>query len=1016
MSPPRIVDEAEIVVVGAGPAGSACARRLASAGHDVLLVDQSTFPRDKPCGDGLTRSAVTELLDLGLDDLIAASSPIEGLRIVSGSGSSEFRPYRERMTARCIPRSRLDEQLLESALGEGARFSHARVDRVTPDERYPAVTLADPAGGGQPTIRARLVVAADGATSRIARHLGWARRADLPTAHAVRAYFRSEREFEPVFDIYAPLGFDDHRIPGYGWVFPIEPYVANIGVGYWRGPDIKSPTRIREVFDSFVQQLRHKTASRFGELEIQSQLFGSPLGVHFDADRCGTEGLLLVGDAARTTDPVSGEGIGYALIGARIVADIAMRRLRGARLKGEAGRAFSQRFPCLLQDVALPLRAMDRHHNSSSRSTRKTSEYPFVRTMRGVLTTPEIVMPLAESSCSLSSEGAHAWLAAVDSHLMGSVKTSFPVATQLLSSELRFGAGSVLSLAFWSVVGPGNVDSESLDCVTALELIRVGISLARDTIDRPTGNGARANNAMCLLIGDFAFSRAIYHASAVGPEFASIVGAAIQRVCNAHFTESRTHFQRSRRPSDIVRAAKSQTSLLVRLAVEAGGTKAGTGSGALSRYKQYADELGVAVRLAEDLVMLLLGDNATGQIAGADLSYGAYPAAVLLAALHDPSVHGMLCDIDSPVDVGLLTRRIVECDGLSRAIEAVEKHADSAKHALTESDPASLIELADEIVHYARRSAAYRSRPTASFERDAPVNGAAMKPSGGAAVARNASHSIEHREASIEALFRERLALSCGLSSLVVPVTAAASSKQLRAVWNGYGAPIAFDRFVEDVFSALQYAYDQKYGVWDNVNDLRTLYADSWHTSILPHMSSLKPGARILGVGINDGREIRQLFNDRDANLDLLDISAKAIGRLDYQLRDYSRVRSFVGSFEDWAADYDEYDLFFALRTLNCTAVDRRACIRKSIELVKPGGILVYSVANGYVFLDNGVRKALNGMFSHESGTIDVQRPREIANEIRDEVQAAGARVLEMAEYPTEIFVVAAKRPSLRGA
>jgi SAM-dependent methyltransferase len=285
----------------------------------------------------------------------------------------------------------------------------------------------------------------------------------------------------------------------------------------------------------------------------------------------------------------------------------------------------------------------------------------------------------------------------------------------------------------------------------------------------------------------------------------------------------------------------------------------------------------------------------------------------------------------------------------------------------------------------------------------------------GAALPNGDLSPVEYREDSIETLFRERLAQTYG-PSLQVPAAAAASSQRLRALWDRYGVQVAFDRFVQDVFAALQHAYDQKYGVWDKVNDLRTLYPDSWHTGILPHTSSLPPGARILGVGINDGREIRQLFDDRRANLDLLDISAKAIGRLAHQLSDYSRIRSFVGTFENWVPDYDEYDLFFSLRTLHCTAVDRDAFVRKSIELVKPGGTLVYSVGDGYLYLDNGVPKALYGMFSYETETIDVQRPWEIANEIRDEVDAAGARVLELAECPTEIFVVAAKERSPRAA
>jgi hypothetical protein len=302
---------------------------------------------------------------------------------------------------------------------------------------------------------------------------------------------------------------------------------------------------------------------------------------------------------------------------------------------------------------------------------------------------------------------------------------------------------------------------------------------------------------------------------------------------------------------------------------------------------------------------------------------------------------------------------------------------------------------------------------SASLERDTYIDGPVVKRDRRGAVPHGNPSAIEYREDNIETIFRERLAQTYG-PSLQVSAGAAACSQNLRALWDRCSVPVAFDRFAQDVLAALQHAYNQKYGVWDNVNDLRTLFPDSWHTSILPHTSSLRPDARILGVGINDGREVRQLFDNRRANLDLIDISATAIGRLAHQLTNYCRIRSFVGTFEDWISDYDEYDLFFSLRTLHSTAVDRSVFVRKSIELVKPGGILIYSVGDGYLHLDNGVPKALYGMFSYETGTIDAQRPWKIANEIRDELEATGARVFKLAQCPTEIFVVATKERSPR--
>ncbi len=701
----QLVDEAEIVVVGAGPAGSACARRLASAGHDVLLTDQSSFPRDKPCGDGLSRSAVAELAELGLDELIAARAPIEGLRFASWSGASDYRGYGARTTARCIPRALVDARLRESALQAGARFRRARVDRVEPDERHPSVVLADRSGGAQPTIRAKLVVAADGATSRLARGLGWGRRADAPVAYGVRAYFRSERELDPVFDIYGPLKLDDRHCPGYGWVFPIEPRVANVGVGLWRLPGAREPMRIREVLAGFVRQLRLRVAARFGDLEIQSPPIGSPLALQFDANRCESDGVLLVGDAARTTDPVSGEGIAYALAGARTVAEIAMRRRRGVASGRPVGQAFARQFPCLLQDIALPLRLAERRRDRRAGNARRAREHPFGRTVRGLLTTLDLIQPLAGTATGgcMSAQGAGDWLAAVDDCLMGTVATSFPLASQLLATKLRFGAGPAMSSALWSVAEPLGDDGASLDCAAALELIRAGASLARDTIDRPVGHGGRANNAMCLLIGDFAFARAIRHAAKVGPEFTSAVGSAIQRACDALFAETVTYFQPSRAIGDIVRATLSQTSLLLRLAVEAGARSAAAGPEALSRYRLYADELGIAIRLAEDLALLLVGDRATGQPPGAGLAIGAYPAAVLWSAAHDHRVRHMVYD-EPPADVARLIERIVECGGVEHSLAQVRAYAANAKRALAAHDPPALRELAGSVVDYARQA------------------------------------------------------------------------------------------------------------------------------------------------------------------------------------------------------------------------------------------------------------------------------------------------------------------------
>jgi len=264
---PETIDEAEVVVVGGGPAGASCAALLAERGHDVLIVDQERFPRDKPCGDGLTRSAVAFCERLGLGELMEEAHPVMGLRVVLDHRSYEYREYaptpRRPQRARCIPRRTLDEALLQAALARGARFRHAR---VTGSARTNGLVRTDTLVDNRPAaLRSRFVVAADGATSRLRRTAGHGRIDDDTMAYAVRAYFRCEQALEPVFEAYVPLDFDGQGIAGYGWLFPIDAHTANIGVGYWRGGGLRSPTNMRAVLDAFVEQLMLRGRRRFGE-------------------------------------------------------------------------------------------------------------------------------------------------------------------------------------------------------------------------------------------------------------------------------------------------------------------------------------------------------------------------------------------------------------------------------------------------------------------------------------------------------------------------------------------------------------------------------------------------------------------------------------------------------------------------------------------------------------------------------------------------------------------------------
>ena len=183
-------DEADVVVVGAGPSGSTAAAMLGELGHEVLVVDKDQFPREKACGDGIMHPAVAMAERLGLASLIEAHWEIEVGRVIVGhrrQSITRFVRSRGRPLPRCIGRADFDAALLGSARERGARVLHARVDEV--EESSSGWRLHAVAGGESLVLGARVVVAADGATSRLRRSLGGA--PSPPLAYAVRQYFVS---------------------------------------------------------------------------------------------------------------------------------------------------------------------------------------------------------------------------------------------------------------------------------------------------------------------------------------------------------------------------------------------------------------------------------------------------------------------------------------------------------------------------------------------------------------------------------------------------------------------------------------------------------------------------------------------------------------------------------------------------------------------------------------------------------------------------------------------------------
>jgi geranylgeranyl reductase family protein len=291
----------DVAIVGAGPGGSATAHFLARRGLNVVLLDKAAFPRDKTCGDGLTPRALRVLGSMGiLDDVARLGCPIGGYEVVAPNGKTTTARITSSPAALVVPRRTLDEIILNRAIASGARF----VAGVTVTEARPSagsVTLVSEQG----TFTARRCVIATGAATALLTRSGILR-------HQPKAMLAARAYFEGMPDDLSnnfQLRFDRVPQPGYGWIFPVRPGLANVGVGFL--PRGKKRTA-RTVFEEWV-------GGRPGRMV--GPLRGYPIRVDFLRSPTYAERTLLVGEAAGLVNPLTGEGIDYALESGQIAAE-----------------------------------------------------------------------------------------------------------------------------------------------------------------------------------------------------------------------------------------------------------------------------------------------------------------------------------------------------------------------------------------------------------------------------------------------------------------------------------------------------------------------------------------------------------------------------------------------------------------------------------------------------------------------------------------------------------------------
>ena len=333
-SRPAVTEDADVIVVGAGPAGSATAAYLARAGVDVLVLEKASFPREKVCGDGLTPRAVKALVGMGVpvgeqDGWVRN----KGLRIIGGGVRLEL-PWPELSSypGYGLVRTRLDfdEILARTAQKAGARLLEGvTVTGPVLDDsgRITGVTARPAGAAGEPerSYRARVVVAADGNSSRLSLAMGLSKRDDRPMGVAVRTYYTSPRHQDDYLESWLDLWDGENLLPGYGWIFGMGDGTSNVGLGMLNTSSSFGNVDYRDLLRRWLAGM----PSEWGYLEENrtQPIRGAALPMGFNRTPHYTRGLLLAGDAGGMVNPFNGEGIPYALESGELAAQVIAQAL-----------------------------------------------------------------------------------------------------------------------------------------------------------------------------------------------------------------------------------------------------------------------------------------------------------------------------------------------------------------------------------------------------------------------------------------------------------------------------------------------------------------------------------------------------------------------------------------------------------------------------------------------------------------------------------------------------------------
>ncbi|WP_375500544.1 geranylgeranyl reductase family protein [uncultured Jatrophihabitans sp.] len=349
------VNTADVIVVGAGPSGSSAAYWLATAGLDVALIEKTSFPREKVCGDGLTPRGTKALVDMGID--VSESNGWlhnRGLRVIGGGQRlhldwpelTSFPPF-----GLVRPRADLDAMLANQAVNAGARLhDNTSVTEPVLDKDGRVVGVIGRTKDKRPvTFRAPLVLTCEGVSGKLAQHLDVHRNDKRPLGVAVRRYYTSPKTNDDYLESWLELWDgkpnESDLLPGYGWIFGMGDGTVNAGLGVLNSSSGFGKTDYRAMLTRWLDNTPEEWGLR--EQNATCPIRGAALPMGFNRTPHYLRGMLLVGDSGGSVNPFNGEGIPYAMESGRFAAEAAIDALK---FTGESRERALQAYPKRMAD------------------------------------------------------------------------------------------------------------------------------------------------------------------------------------------------------------------------------------------------------------------------------------------------------------------------------------------------------------------------------------------------------------------------------------------------------------------------------------------------------------------------------------------------------------------------------------------------------------------------------------------------------------------------------------------